>query len=51
MEEYKLKIYSAAKNDSMKIIEYINDLLPKVAVNQYDRLFSNIYFIIETITK
>ena len=42
MEEYKIKIYPAARKDLLKIVEYINDLSPKAAVNQYERLVNGI---------
>jgi addiction module RelE/StbE family toxin len=42
MEEYKIKIYSAAKRDLTEIIEYLNTLSPDVAVKYYDLIISNI---------
>ena len=42
MEEYKVKIYPAARKDLLKIVDYINDLSPKAAVNQYERLVNGI---------
>jgi len=42
MEKYNLKIYPAAKRDMIKIIEYINELSPKVAEEQYQKLVTGI---------
>ena len=42
MEEYKIKIYPVAKKDLLRIIDYINDLSPISAVNQYERLVKGI---------
>jgi len=42
MEKYNVKIYPAAKRDLIKIIEYINELSPKVAEEQYQKLVTGI---------
>lgn len=42
MEKYDIKIYSVAKRDLIKIIEYINELSPKVAEEQYQKLITGI---------
>jgi len=42
MEKYNVKIYPAAKRDLIKIIEYINELSPKAADNQYQKLITGI---------
>ena len=42
MEKYNVKIYPAAKRDMIKIIEYINELSPKAAEEQYQKLVTGI---------
>ena len=42
MEKYDIKIYPAAKKDMIRIVEYINELSPKAAEEQYDRLVAGI---------
>ena len=38
MERYKVKIYPAAKQDLLDIIDYLNTLSPDVALRYYDLL-------------
>lgn len=42
MENYNVKIYPIAKKDLLKIVEYINELSPEAALNQYDSLTGGI---------
>lgn len=39
---YNIKIYPAAERDLLKIIEYLNTLSQKVALNYYDELTKQI---------
>lgn len=42
MESYKVKIYPAAKQDLLDIIDYLNTLSPDVALRYYDLLTEEI---------
>ena len=38
MESYKVKIYPAAKQDLLDIVDYLNTLSPDAALRYYDLL-------------
>lgn len=38
MEQYKVKIYPAAQQDLLDIIDYLNTLSPEAALGYYDRI-------------
>lgn len=38
MEKYKLRIFPSAKQDLLKIVEYVNQLSPQAAFNLYDEI-------------
>ena len=42
MDNYDVKIYPAAKQDLLDIIDYLNTLNPEVAIKYYDLLVENI---------
>ena len=42
MESYKVKIYPAAKQDLLDIVDYLNTLSPDVALRYYDLLTEEI---------
>lgn len=42
MEAYKIKIYPAAKQDMLDIIDYLNTLSPDAALRYYDLLTEEI---------
>lgn len=42
MEKYKVRIYKAAKQDLIDIVDYINTLSEKAALAQYERIVSKI---------
>ena len=42
METYKVKIYPAAKQDLMDIVDYLNTLSPDAALRMYDKITQEI---------
>ena len=42
MESYKVKIYPAAKQDLLDIVDYLNTLSPDAALRYYDLLTEQI---------
>ncbi len=42
MEKYKVKIYPAAKQDLLDIVDYLNTLSPDAALRYYDLLIEEI---------
>ena len=42
METYKIKIYPAAKQDLIEIVDYLNTLSPQAALQYYDLLIAGI---------
>lgn len=42
MEQYKVRIYPAAKQDLLDIIDYLNTLSPEAALRYYDLLTEEI---------
>lgn len=42
MEKYKVKIYPAAQNDMLEVVEYLNTLAPASAVKYYELLVEQI---------
>lgn len=42
MDSYKIKIYPAAKQDLMDIVDYLNTLAPDAALRYYDLLTDQI---------
>lgn len=42
MESYKVKIYPAAQQDLLEIVEYLNTLSPEAALRYYDLLTEQI---------
>ena len=42
METYKVKIYPAAKQDLLELVEYLNTLSPDAALRIYDRITEEI---------
>lgn len=47
MEKYKIKIFPAAKSDLIEMIEYLNRLLPDVAIKQYDNIIKKVSTLVE----
>jgi plasmid stabilization system protein ParE len=42
MAKFKVLIYSAAKQDLMDIVEYMNTISPEAALRQYDHIIEKI---------
>lgn len=42
METYKVRIYPAAKQDLLDIVDYLNTLSPDAAVRMYDKITQEI---------
>ena len=42
METYEIRIYPAAKQDLMDIVEYLNTLSPTAAMRIYDKITAEI---------
>lgn len=42
MDSYKVLIYPAAKRDLLEVVDYLNTLSPKAALDYYDRLTEKI---------
>ncbi len=42
MDSYKVKIYPSAERDLLEIVDYLNTLSPKAALDYYDRLTEQI---------